>query len=255
MENLLSQWWISGTMVSEFVSSMLLAFVVYSTTFILGKRSEGNKVIKWLIAPMSNGFGGMCAIFIGMEAGNAVEGGTGLSLMSAPFTFLKAIYYNSYNLVIAAVSFQLLGALTGALLNLGLAKVVVKYRQDGRKFTDGLLFPDLESKEKIGKEAIAQTLLIMNFVFLTVVNYGFSIKGNIYFGIFVTSIIIVMLFMSTTKWFYFMLSPQLMLASLIAGQFLGLTKAKHWYQLGFNIAIQVSAVCLVAFPEYAMRTR
>lgn len=147
----------------------------------------------------------------------------------------------------------MIGALIGASLHLMLTHLVVRIKQDGRKVTDGLIFPELDSKEMFAKEMLAQVLFISALVFLTIIDYGFSLKGNIYFGVFTSSTVIVILFAVFTKWSYFMLSPQLLIAGLIAGHFYKITKLKHWAATAEHLGMQIIAVYLVALPEYDIR--
>lgn len=253
MELILSQWWNSASILSEFISALFLTIGVAFIKFYFEKMGQTKKSIRYFLVPTLYGIVGTIAIYIGFGFGQIVESGNETSLMSLPFTLIKAIYFNTYNLVIVAVIFQIIGSFVGIGIYLLIAKLSLPLMNKNAKIYDGLIINENTSKEFGAKEWVAQLLFVIILLFTSSTDFGFSIKGNIYFGIFISSLFLIIEFMIFRKVFFFMLSPQLVLVNLIAGYKYGITTKKAWLTLGYQFIIQITALSLVSYPEYTMR--
>ena len=244
----LGQWWNTGSVISELVSSFLLMFTVMFTHYYLSKKTEKSISFKILIA-FIYAFEGMFALSLGYIVGNAYEDHSATSLMSLPMTLIKSIYWNKFTFFITATSMQIIGSAIAALLYYGF----LKYKKVN---VNGYLFlSDWTERKYVTKETVVQLFFVGSLVFFGIIPFGLGIDGSFYISVFLSSVVLFPLFYFTTKYFYFLLSPQLLLMNLVIGHFEGITTWKHWRTLAIQITIQLSIVLLIEGSEYAIRTR
>ena len=254
METILGQWWNNAAMISELVSSFsLVLFVSFSNIFIKRLRFK-SIILSKIIGPILYGMAGTISIYLGFYFGSFIDPKTVTSFMSMPFTLIKSIYYNTFNILISSILVQTIGSLLGVFIYLKLSKLLIKKSTKKEIALDGLIISHDVSRRFGIKEFIAQLLLISILLFVsTDIDFGFSSKGNLYFSIFLIGILLVIEFYIFQKWFFFMLSPQLIFSHIIVGYLYGIISMNNLKSFLIQFTIQLSAVCIVSYTEFILR--
>ncbi|NQZ66404.1 MAG: hypothetical protein HRT99_04310 [Mycoplasmatales bacterium] len=255
MDIKLSTQWSLGMAIGELVSSGLLVFFVMSIVLLSKNNSKNNRLFLTPIAT-SFLFGvlGAVAILMGIGVGNLISGNNnisgedGLGLMSPNFALIQSLHWNSYQSLPMIIGFQLIGTFIGVLMYLLFAKMLINYKIGNYSYEDGFLLDDSNHKNFSLKSLLSQMLFVGMLVFITTLNeptgssspMGYSFINNTIF----LSIGLIILFVLFSKVGYFMLSPFVILPSIILAPFFGKKIKKALLNLTIETLIQFSFIGL-----------
>lgn len=252
----LSQWWNTGAVISELISSFLLILLALSVNLFFGKKAEESKFYKYIVLPFLYSIIGLIALYAGFWGGNAYEDMSATALMSLPMTIIKSVYFDAYNFFITATMMQIVGSLIGALAFMLVSKITFKVRRTSNDSPRNYLFiSNVINKQFVIKESLSQLAFVGALFTFGLFSYGFGVSGNFYISVMLTTIVLVFTFLFTMNYYNFLLSPQLIFSCLVVGHFYKVTTWKHWRTFFVAVLIQASVAIILSFPEQAIRTR